>query len=307
MAVYTKITQDEITSHLKNYSLGELVAVKEIIDGIDNSNFILETTKGKFIFTIFEARIDKNSLPFFMNFKLHLARKGIACPRPMLDNQGHVIVDFKNKKSSIVSFLNGKATQKISSNHCFEVGKFLAQMHLAAQDFGEKRENELGIKGWRPLFSKFEHLVDDYQKNLRHEILQCIDFLEEMWRFDLPSAVTHLDFFPDNVFFDEHEKVSGAIDFYFAATDLLIYDFAIVVVAWCDEEEKFLELLEGYESQRKFSEAEKDFLKIALVGAAMRFLLTRLHDMFFTPKDSFVNIKDPQEYLRKLRFFRDNL
>ena len=307
MAVYTKITAAEMTAHLKNYSLGEFVSFKEIIDGIDNSNFILETAQGKFIFTIFEARIDKKTLPFFMDFKLHLAKNGIACPRPMLDNQGLAVVDFKNKKSSIVSFLNGKSTQKISANHCFEVGKFLAKMHLAAKDFHEQRENELGIKGWKPLFSKFEHLIEGYQKNLRVEILEYLNFLEESWRFDLLSAVTHLDFFPDNVFFDENEKVSGAIDFYFAATDALIYDFAVVVVAWCDDEEKFLKLFEGYESQRKFSEVEKDFLKTALVGASMRFLLTRLHDMFFTPKDSFVNIKDPQEYLRKLRFFAKNL
>jgi homoserine kinase type II len=307
MAVYTKITADEISAHLRNYSLGEFISYKEILDGIDNSNFILETTSGKFIFTIFEARIDKNALPFFMDFKLHLAKKRISCPCPMLDNKGVAIVDFKNKKSSIVSFLPGKSTQKITENQCFEVGKFLAQMHLAAADFSGRRENELGVKGFRPLFSKFEHLLENYQKNLRTEILETLDFLESNWRFDLPEAVTHLDFFPDNVFFDENEKLSGAIDFYFSANDALIYDFAITMVAWLDCEEKFLQLFYGYESVRKFSESEKDFLKIALIGASMRFLLTRLHDMFFTPKDSLVKIKDPQEYLKKLRFFKAQL
>ena len=321
MAVYTKTNREEIEKHLENYQLGKLVSFKEIIEGIDNSNFILETEKSKFILTIFESRIDKNDLPFFINFKLHLAQKGICCPRPILDNSGAAIVDLKEKKSAIVTFLSG-ATLKtredgyydsITPNHCFEVGKVLAQLHLAAADFQMSRPNELGIKGWRALFSKFESLTDNYQKNLNTEILDNLNFLQSSWRFDLPESAAHLDLFPDNVFFDENSKLSGVIDFYFAANDALIYDFAIIVNAWCFDEKnnfdqkRFDEMLRGYESVRKFSETEKDFLKIALMGAAMRFLLTRLHDMFFTPKDSLVKIKNPQEYLEKLRFFRGQI
>jgi homoserine kinase type II len=307
MAVYTKLTQSEVASHLKKYELGELISCTDILAGIDNSNFILETTTGKFILTIFEKRIKENELPFFINLKMHLAKKGILCPCPILDKRGAAIVDLKDKKAAIVTFLDGRETKNISPNHCFEVGKILAQMHLAAADFSEKRENDLGIKFFRPLFSKFEHLLENYQQNLRPEILENLKFLEEAWNHNLPSAATHLDLFPDNVFFDKNEKACGVIDFYFAANDALIYDFAITMVAWCDSEEKFLQLFIGYETVRKFSEAEKDFLKIALVGAAMRFLLTRLHDLFFTPKDSFVKVKDPQEYLQKLRFFKAQL
>jgi len=306
MAVYTKVTREEITSHLRKYSIGELVDFKEILEGIDNSNFILETNQGKFILTIFESRLAKNDLPFFINLKLHLAENEISCPRPILSNKGSVLVDLKEKKSAIVTFLSGKAVEKITTNSCFEVGKILAKLHLAAADFSMSRKNDLGIFSLRPLFSKFESLLDDYQKDLREEILDNLDFLEKCWRLDLPSAPVHLDLFFDNVFFDEDEKVSGIIDFYFAANDALIYDFAIVVTAWVDGEEKFAALFQGYETVRKFSEEEKDFLKIALVGAAMRFLLTRLHDMFFTPKDSFVTVKDPQEYLEKLRFFKSH-
>lgn len=307
MAVYTKLTAEEIRTHLTKYDLGELVSFQDILAGIDNSNFILQTTKGKFVLTIFEKRIKPNDLPFFINFKLHLAKEGIPVPAPVLDKSGMAIVDLKNKKSSIVSFLEGGETKIILPNHCFEVGKFLAQMHIAAANFSEKRENDLGVKFWRPLFSKFEHLLDDYQIGLKQEILQSLDFLEKSWNFDLPSAATHLDLFPDNVFFDKDEKACGVIDFYFSANDALIYDFAVTMVAWCGSEEKFLNLFGGYEQYRKFSEEEKNFLKIALVGAAMRFLLTRLHDMFFTPKDSFVKVKDPQEYLQKLRFFKSQL
>lgn len=328
MAVYTKLTKEQISSHLLGYSLGELIDFKEIIEGIDNSNFIITTSGGKdshgankFILTIFESRIDKNELPFFINFKAHLAKNGVCCPFPISNNQGEVIVDLLDKKSSIVTFLSG-ATLKpdddgyygnITVRHCFEMGKTLAQLHLAADGFAMQRENELGINGWRSLFFKIEDHIEQYQKNLNDQILSAIDFLEKQWKFDLPSAATHLDLFPDNVFFDKDAKVSGVIDFYFAANDTLIYDFAVVVNAWCFDEknnfsqEKFLELKNGYQKLRQFSAAELDFLKIALVGASMRFLLTRLNDKFFTPKDSLVKIKDPQEYLAKLQFFMKNL
>jgi homoserine kinase type II len=316
MAVYTRLTQEEIATHLRNYSIGELVDFQEILAGIDNSNFILNTTQGRFILTIFEARINKDELPFFVNFKLHLAKKGVRCPRPILDNAGAAIVDLKGKKSAIVTFLSGKTLQpredgyydNITPKHCAQIGKTLAQLHLAAADFEMTRRNDLSVTDWKPLFSKFAILLDDYEKNLRSEILQTLDFLEKRWNHKLPTAATHLDLFPDNVFF-ENKQVSGVIDFYFSATDALIYDFAVTANAWCFDEknnfltENFAALFVGYESVRKFSENEKKFLEIAFVGAAMRFLLTRLHDMFFTPKDSLVKVKNPQEYLTKLRFF----
>ncbi len=321
MAVYTRLIHQEIQDHLKNYSLGNLLEFKEILDGIDNSNFIIKTSEGQFILTIFESRIDKNQLPFFINFKLHLASKGIFCPKPILDNSGLAIVNLKGKKSTIVSFLNGATLkprldgyyESITKDHCFEVGKQLAKMHEAALDFSMSRKNELGVDGFRFLFSKFEHLLDDYQKDLRIEILNNLDFIEKSWKLDLPSAAVHIDLFPDNVFFDEKQKLSGVIDFYFAANDMLIYDFAVTANAWCFdannnfEKDKFEQLFYGYELVRKFLPAEKEFLKIALVAASMRFLLTRINDMFFTPKDSLVKIKNPQEYLQKLRFFKSQI
>ena len=314
MAVYTRLKQLELEEHLQKYALGKLVNFKEILEGIDNSNFILETEKGRFILTIFESRIDKNELPFFINLKLHLAQNGICCPRPIFDNSGSVIVDLMEKKSAIVSFLSGTTLKSredgyydsIMPNHCFEVGKVLAQLHVASADFKMSRPNELGINGFAKLFAKMTHL----EKDLSDEISADLDFLKKSWNHDLPSSACHLDLFPDNVFFDENAKLSGVIDFYFAANDALVYDFAIIVNAWCFDEKnnfeqnKFDEMLRGYELVRKFSNEEKNFLKIAFIAAAMRFLLTRLHDKFFTPKDSLVKIKDPAEYLAKLRFFK---
>lgn len=346
MAVYTKISQEQLINHLRNYDIDELVEFQEILDGIDNSNFILKTNFKKFVFTIFESRIDKASLPFFINLKLHLAKKGIPCPRPIISRSGDVILEFKEKKSVIVSFVSGKTL--ISNNkgyypgivekHCFQIGKLLANLHNAASDFASYRKNDLGICGFKPLFKKFSQLIDYessskkslskdspdslaiFNSDLGLEIYKIITWVENNWQSDLPSAATHLDLFPDNVFFNENADLSGVIDFYFAANDALIYDFAIAVNAWCFEpgpefqgsimpdfnEKKFQAMLAGYESIREFSSAEKNFLKIALIAAATRFLLTRLHDFFFTTRNSLVRVKDPSEYLHKLRFFRDS-
>ncbi|MDX2083553.1 MAG: homoserine kinase [Rickettsiales bacterium] len=321
MAVYTKISTAEIEQYLQKYNLGNFISLTEIVAGIDNSNFILQTQKGKFILTVFESRISQKDLPFFINLKLHLAQKSICCPLPIQDNQGLVISEIKNKKSTIVTFLNGKTLpnrldgyyDNITSKHCFEVGKILAKLHLAASDFKERRANDLGIKGFRPLFYRFENLLENYQKDLASEIIDNLNFLEKSWNYNLPEAPAHLDLFPDNVFFDEEQNLSGVIDFYFAANDALIYDFAIAVNAWCFDEKnnfdqnKFDQIFNGYQTLRNFSDSEKTFLKIALVAAAMRFLLTRLNDMFFTPENSYVNIKNPQEYLAKLRFFKSKI
>jgi homoserine kinase type II len=314
MAIYTKLTRQEIIDHLTNYKLGTLINFKEIIEGIDNTNLIIETTQGRFILTIFESRIDKNSLPFFINFKIHLAQKGICCPIPIVANSGASIVDLKGKKSTIVTFLNGKSLKaredgyydNITPNHCYEIGNVLARLHLATTDFNMSRENELNPLVLRNLFNKIQYL----HRDLRAEILENLDFLEKNWQSNLPSGASHLDLFPDNVFFNQEGKMSGVIDFYFAANDLLIYDFAIAVNAWCFDErnnfdqQKFDEILRGYEEVRKFSAQEKEFLKIALVGAAMRFLLTRLHDMFAVSTETLIKIKNPKEYLAKLRFFK---
>ena len=322
MAVYTKITHQQIASHLSNYSIGELVSFAEIVEGIDNSNFILETKIGKYILTIFEKRINEKDLPFFINFKLHLARKGINCPRPIIDNNGSVINKIANKNSVIVSFLQGKTLKTVSNgyyesitiNHCQEVGVVLAKMHLGALDYEAERVNDLSVKNFLTIFNKFSNLVEQYQSGLTNEILQNIEFLQKNWYKNignLPYAPAHLDLFPDNVFF-ENDKLSGVIDFYFSANEILIYDLAIIINAWCFErsnfnQQKFINLVDSYKKIRNINKNEEEFLEIALLGASMRFLLTRLNDMFFTDKNSLVKIKDPMEYLHKLRFFKNKI
>ncbi len=315
MAVYTKLTFEEISNHLKNYKIGELLDFKEIVAGIDNSNFIIETSQDKFILTIFEKRIKPQDLPFFIDFKLHLAKNGVSCPKPVLSVLGASVADLKGKKSAIVSFLSGKTLQpredgyydNISLKHCAEIGKVLAKMHVGASDFKGFRKNDLSFDGFGALFAKFSSSLDD---NLRAEIDDVINFVKKGWNHNLPAFACHLDLFPDNVFFDENQNLTGVIDFYFAANDLLIYDFASCVNAWCFDEnnifvqEKFDAMIESYQEIRKFSQEELEFINFASMAASLRFLLTRLHDKIFTPKDSLVNVKDPKEYLQKMRYFK---
>ncbi len=325
MAVYTKLNKEDLQAHLKNYDLGELIDFKGIIAGIDNSNFIISTTLGKFILTIFESRIKSQDLPFFINLTNHLSKHNICCPQPIINKDGEFLAKIKNKSSLIVTFLNGSMLEpeksglysNISQDHCFEIGKVAALMHLAVKDFDCTRDNDLGIDKFLSFFNKFIHLIDDYQPNLKDKILTNIEIIKDAFNGNnLPCGVIHSDLFPDNVFFDYEDKkpkISGVIDFYFAANDNFIYDFGCIVNAWCFDEnnnfvkENFDNLLQGYQSLRKFSQQEQDILKSALIAASLRFLLTRLHDLFFTPKDSLVKVKDPQEYIKKLDFFCNKL
>jgi len=325
MAVYTRLTSKEIADFLQqNYAIGDFIFHKEIIDGIDNSNFIINTTSGKFILTIFESRINKDDLPFFMDLKLYLADYGICCPKPVKNNLDSIISTIKNKPAAIVSFLDGKTLKpednglysSITTNHCRQIAKILANLHNEVINFKGVRENDLGIFGWRVLFNKIADKIDNYQNGLRQEIEIYLNFLEQHWittRNDLGYGIIHADLFPDNVFFDQNNNLSGIIDFYFAASDLFIYDLAIVINAWCFDKtnhfdiKKYDIILQEYQKEKnphqEFSKTELNFLKIALVGASLRFLLTRLHDLLFTQKDSLVKIKDPQEYLQKIRYF----
>lgn len=319
MAVYTKLRFEEISDFLKLYSIGQLVSFKEIIDGIDNSNFIIETNYDKFILTIFERRIKKDDLPFFMAFKFHLAAKGIVCPKPILSNSGSLIESLKGKAAGIVTFLQGSTLKSrddglydnITDSHCFQVGRLIASLHSAAQGFKQNRENDLGVKKLHQLFKQLSSEINDYYPNLKQKISEIIIFLEKNWPkdSDFPKLNIHSDLFPDNIFFNSNSQLVGVIDFYFSATDFLVYDIAIAVNAWCFNknnqflDKNFISLISGYESIKKLKPEEKTFLNIALVGASLRFFLTRMYDLIHTPKDSIVKVKDPLEYLEKLEFF----
>lgn len=309
MAVYTDITEDDLSSFLTAYDAGTLLSYKGIAEGVENSNFLLHTTKGPFILTLYEKRVDRDDLPFFLGLMHHLAERGLSCPLPLPRNDGALLGELSGRPAAMISFLEGMWLRKPAAKHCREVGRALAKMHLAGEGFQIRRENALSVEGWRPLWEKSAARADEVETGLQKEIGEELHYLEAHWPGNLPDGVIHADLFPDNVFFIG-DDLSGLIDFYFACNDYLAYDVAICLNAWCFEKDgsynltKGMALLDGYESVRLLSDEEAAALPLLARGSAMRFFLTRLYDWLMTPAGALVVKKDPLEYLRKLRFHR---
>jgi homoserine kinase type II len=308
MAVYTDVAADELAEFLQHYDIGGLLSYKGIAEGVENSNFLLHTTAGYFILTLYEKRVAKGDLPFFLNLMTHLASHGINCPQPVKRKSGEALSTLAGRPAAIINFLEGVWPRKPSAAHCAGVGQALAKMHLAGRDFGMTRANALSVSGWRPLFDAAASRADELQHGLRAFIGAELDHLENnVWPRNLPVGVIHADLFPDNVFF-LGEQLSGIIDFTFACTDILAYDVAICLNAWCFESDysfnvtKARAFLNAYGRERKLSDAEQDALPLLARGAALRFLLTRLVDFLNVPEGALVRPKDPLEYARKLRF-----
>lgn len=309
MAVYTDITEDDLRNFLTQYDTGSLTSYKGIAEGVENTNFLLHTTKEPLILTLYEKRVEKNDLPFFLGLMQHLAAKGLSCPLPLPRRDGELLGELSGRPAALISFLEGMWLRKPEAKHCREVGKALAAMHLAGEGFEITRPNALSVEGWKVLWDKSEDRADEVEKGLRDEIRPELDYLAAHWPKDLPAGVIHADLFQDNVFF-LGDELSGLIDFYFACNDLLAYDVSICLNAWCFEKDgaynvtKGKALLEGYQSVRPMSEAELEALPLLARGSALRFFLTRLYDWLTTPEGALVVKKDPLEYLRKLRFHR---
>ncbi|PZM09138.1 homoserine kinase [Rhizobium tubonense] len=309
MAVYTDITEDDLKRFLTQYDAGELTSYKGIAEGVENSNFLLHTTREPLILTLYEKRVEKNDLPFFLGLMQHLASHGLSCPLPLPRRDGALLGELSGRPAAVISFLEGMWLRKPEARHCREVGKALAQMHVAGEGFSIARPNALSLEGWHTLWDKSEARADEVEPGLQDEIRNELEFLAAHWPRDLPAGVIHADLFPDNVFF-LGDHLSGLIDFYFACNDQLAYDVSICLNAWCFEKDgaynitKGKAMLDGYQSVRPLSRAELDALPTLSRGSALRFFLTRLYDWLTTPAGAMVTKKDPLEYLRKLRFHR---
>ena len=309
MAVYTDITETDLKDFMAQYDAGELLSYKGIAEGVENSNFLLHTGKGPLILTLYEKRVDRNDLPFFLGLMHHLADRGLSCPLPLPRHDGELLGELSGRPAALISFLEGMWLRRPEARHCREVGKALAQMHIAGGGFTLTRPNALSLEGWKTLWAKSKDRADEVEKGLEEEIGTEIAFLAENWPKDLPAGVIHADLFPDNVFF-LGDALSGLIDFYFACNDFLVYDLSICINAWCFEKDgaynitKGIAMIEGYQSVRPLSGAEIAALPILSRGSALRFFLTRLYDWLTTPEGALVVKKDPLEYLKKLRFHR---
>ena len=307
MAVYTDVAADELSEFLCQYDIGELLSYKGIAEGVENSNFLVHTVKGAYILTLYEKRVAVDDLPYFLSLMAHLAGRGVSCPQPAKNRKGEVYATLAGRPAAIINFLEGMWPRRPNATHCAGVGQALAKMHVAGADFPLFRKNPLSVSGWRPLFGLASARADSVQAGLSDLIAHELDHLEASWPTDLPVGVIHADLFPDNVFF-LGDKVSGLIDFPFSCNDILAYDVAICLNAWCFEPDhsfnvtKARALLSAYGRGRKLCAAEERALPLLARGAALRFLLTRLVDSLDVRAGALVKPKDPLEYVRKLRF-----
>jgi len=309
MAVYTEVPDNELRAFVEQYQIGEVLACKGIAEGVENSNYLLHTTQGSYILTLYEKRVKREDLPFFLGLMQHLAAKGLNCPTPLNGKDGTALRELCGRPAAICTFLEGMWPRRPNERHCQLLGAALADLHVKGRDFAMQRPNNLSLAGWQELAAKTAERADEVEAGLAALIADEMGYLEAHWPQGLEIGTIHADLFPDNVFF-LGDKLSGLIDFYFACTDFLAYDLAVCINAWCFEGDssfnvtKAQKMVRGYDSHRKIPEAEIAALPILARGSALRFLLTRLYDWLNHPPGAFVQPKDPLEYRRKLSFHR---
>ena len=307
MAVYTDVSDEELESFIASYDIGALTSFKGIAEGVENSNYLVHTETGPYILTLYEKRVSRGDLPYLLALMEHLASRGITCPLPVHDREGLNLKELAGRPAALITFLEGLWVRRPDIEHCAGLGRALAGFHVASADFPLHRANSLSLPGWRTLFGEIGKGADEVTPGLSTEIAKELRHLEGAWPSQLPQGVIHADLFPDNVFFLSN-KVSGLIDFYFACNDTLAYDVAVCLNAWCFEKDasfnvtKARALLQAYEKVRPLSTPELRGLPTLVRGAALRFLLTRTYDLLNTDENALVKTKDPNEYLRKLRF-----
>ena len=309
MAVYTKVNSKDIIYIEKNYNIGKIKSFTGIKKGIENTNYLLKTKNKKFILTLFEKRVQKKDLPFFMNLMDKLNKYKINCPEPQRNKKGSFTIKIKNKTASIVSFVEGKDKLKLNSKNCYEIGKNIAKFHKASKKIKLYRKNSLSLKEWPKLLKKIGNKSKIINPNLNSLMKNNFLKIKNKWPKNLSSGIIHADLFIDNIFFKKN-KLSGYIDFYFACNDFFMYEIAICINALCFDKKnnKFIfnkkkstNLIKGYSKIRKFSDKEKKSLNVLCKGAALRYLLTRTYDYLNTPKSAVIKIKNPREYIQKLK------
>ena len=314
MAVYTKIDKKDILLLSKKFDLGKIIKFQGIKQGIENTNYLLKNKDNKYILTIFEKRVQKKDLPFFMKLMDVLSQKKINCPKPLKDKDGKYLTIIKNKSACIVSFLKGKDKKTLNIKNCYDAGKNIAKLHKASNKIKLHRKNSMSINNLDSLLKSIRFKSKTIAPNLKIILKKNLKEIKKEWPNNIPKGITHGDLFIDNIFFNEN-KFAGFIDFYFSSNDYLMYEIAICINALCFDKikKKFLlnnkkvkSLINGYQSVKKLSQKEKNSLNALCRGAAMRYLLTRIYDYFNTPKTAFIKIKDPNEYFQKL-IFHNNL
>lgn len=309
MAVYTHVSAEELTRFFARYDAGSVLSAKGIAEGVENSNYLVDTDKGRYILTLYEKRVREEDLPFFMALTEHLAMKGLAVPGPIHDRKGVVLQQLAGRPACLIEFLTGVSLDEPAPEACAAIGRFLAQLHLAVADFEGTRENSLSLRGWQELAAACDGRLRDIAPDLETLVNTQLADLGRNWPDELPSGVIHADLFPDNALFHDGE-ISGVIDFYFACSDSFAYDLAITHAAWAFSPdgnvhypERTRALLSAYQAVRPLTAAEGRAFPLLCRGAALRFLLTRCYDWLNTPAGALVNRKDPLAFRRRLDFY----
>ena len=306
MAVYTQVPAESLARFLAGFDHGDLVSAKGIAEGVENSNYLVDTTTGRFILTLYEKRVDAGDLPFFMGLLDHLAADGNPVPRFLPDRDGRVIHTLEGRPACLIEFLTGVSVTTPTRGQALSAGAAMGAMHASLTNFDQVRPNTLGPDDWRPLLERCGRDLDVIQPGLYDRVSDALDGVLLAWPRDLATSVVHADLFPDKVLM-LGDRVTGLIDFYFACTDVRAYDLAVMHTSWCFDGngERYdpvvgAALLEGYASRFALSDAERAALPVLAKGACIRFLLTRAWDWLNTPADALVTRKDPLAYLRRL-------
>tara|TARA_B100001167_G_scaffold173999_1_gene126462 strand:+ start:826 stop:1794 length:969 start_codon:yes stop_codon:yes gene_type:complete len=310
MAVYTKLSENNLKDFFSKYNLGKLLKFQGIQEGIENSNYFVKTDSGKFILTVYEKRVEEKDLPFFMGLMKNIFNENFPSPEPIINKNGNYITEIFGKKAAVVSFLEGASKKNLTPGNCHEVGIYTAKLHMITKNLNIKRTNRLSVNSWRLIYRKIQRDCSKIYPDLTKIIERNLEVIEDKWPKNIPRGIIHADLFPDNIFF-KGNKLTGIIDFYFSCYDFYALEIAICLNALCFEGKnenlsfnvtKAKKFIDGYSSIRKLTEEEKESLKILCHGAAMRFLLTRVFDYLNLTEDALVKIKDPVEYLKRLEF-----
>ena len=309
MAVYTHVSAESLADFLRRYDAGELISVKGIAEGVENSNYLVDTSTARFILTLYEKRVAAGDLPFFMALLDHLAARGLAVPPAIPDRDGGVIQTLAGRPACLIRFLPGVSVSHPTPAQAQAAARAMGEMHAALADFAPRRANSMGIATWRPLLERCGRDLDTIRPGLFDRVDAALARVEAAWPTGLPVSAIHADLFPDNVLM-HGDEVTGLIDFYFACTDLRAYDLAVMHSAWTfDARGEHPDaavgagLLAGYAETFALSAAERAALPLLAEGACIRFLLSRAWDWLHTPADALVMRKDPLAYLRRLDWY----
>jgi homoserine kinase type II len=303
MSVFTTVTPDELSAWLLRYSIGSLLHLEGIAAGIENTNYFVTTTQGRYVLTLFE-KIKAHELPFYLNLMAHLADRGIPCPRPIASSSNEYLGHLNGKPAALVTCIKGADVKTAGARECSVVGKLLGDLHLAGQGYGPTMPNPRGPQWWHAAARQVAPFLDACATSLLQAELR---FQSSCRHAELPRGVIHADLFRDNVLWDG-ARIGGVIDFYFACTDVLLYDVAITVNDWCLSEGPALDyarvqaLVDAYGRVRPFSTEERKAWPAMLRAAALRFWLSRLYDLHLPRPGKLVHAKDPLPFQRLLAY-----